>query len=170
LRIRIQFWIQGFDESKIVKNLKLKIFFYFFDQKLQLTYPLGPNKRTPKLLEKPSALKREHPAIQNMKLLHFFLYLWFFLPSWMRIRIQQIKLMRIRNPGGRRTDFALLSIFGGQTGRGDKSIFCLKGTVLPVTVIIMYSVAWTWIWEDKNDPKKKKGKKFHVLKCWMFSF
>ncbi len=25
---------------------------------------------------KPSVLKREHPAIQNLKFLHFFLFLW----------------------------------------------------------------------------------------------
>jgi hypothetical protein len=30
----------------------------------------------PKLQEKPTALKREHPALQNMKILYFFLYLW----------------------------------------------------------------------------------------------
>jgi hypothetical protein len=28
-----------------------------------------------KLQEKPSALKREHPALQNMKILYFFLFL-----------------------------------------------------------------------------------------------
>jgi hypothetical protein len=26
--------------------------------------------------EKPSALKREHPTLQNVKFLHFFLFLW----------------------------------------------------------------------------------------------
>jgi hypothetical protein len=30
----------------------------------------------PKQQEEPSALKREHPAIQNMKFLQFFLFLW----------------------------------------------------------------------------------------------
>jgi hypothetical protein len=30
----------------------------------------------PKLQEKPSALKREHPALQNMKILYFFIFLW----------------------------------------------------------------------------------------------
>ncbi len=30
--------------------------------------------RTPKLQEKPSALKREHPALQKMKILFFFLF------------------------------------------------------------------------------------------------
>ncbi len=29
-----------------------------------------------KLLKKPSALKRKHTALQNMKILYFFLYLW----------------------------------------------------------------------------------------------
>ncbi len=33
-------------------------------------------KRKPKLQEKPSALEREHPVIQNMKFLYFFLFLW----------------------------------------------------------------------------------------------
>jgi hypothetical protein len=40
-----------------------------------LLFP-GPPQRTPKLHEKPSALKREHPAPQNMKFLHCFLFLW----------------------------------------------------------------------------------------------
>jgi hypothetical protein len=43
----------------------------------------------PNLQEKPSALKREHPAVQNMT----FLYIFLFLPSW--IRIQQLKIMQI---------------------------------------------------------------------------
>jgi hypothetical protein len=29
----------------------------------------------------------EHPALQNMKFLNFFQFLWVFLPSWIRIRI-----------------------------------------------------------------------------------
>ncbi len=35
-----------------------------------------PLKRTPKLQKKPSALKREHPALQKMKFVNFFLFLW----------------------------------------------------------------------------------------------
>jgi hypothetical protein len=35
-----------------------------------------PPKRTSKLQKKPSALKREHPALQKMKFLNFFLLLW----------------------------------------------------------------------------------------------
>jgi hypothetical protein len=30
----------------------------------------------PKLQEKPSALKREHPVLKNMKILDFFLFFW----------------------------------------------------------------------------------------------
>jgi hypothetical protein len=30
----------------------------------------------PKLQEKPSALKREHPVLKNIKILDFFLFLW----------------------------------------------------------------------------------------------
>jgi hypothetical protein len=51
----------------------MKFFFKFFSQKLQFTYP---KKRTPRLQENPSALKREHPALQHMKFLYFFLFLW----------------------------------------------------------------------------------------------
>ncbi len=54
-----------------------KFNFYFLDQKLPFRYlSLGLQKRTPKLQEKPSALKREHPALQNMKILNFFLFSW----------------------------------------------------------------------------------------------
>jgi hypothetical protein len=49
----------------------------------------------PKLQEKLSSPKREHPALQKMKILDFFLFCGSFLPSWIRIRIQQLKLMRI---------------------------------------------------------------------------
>jgi hypothetical protein len=38
-------------------------------------------------------LKREHLALQNMKILNFFLYLEVIFAFW--IRIQQLKLMRI---------------------------------------------------------------------------
>ncbi len=54
---RIQ--IQGFDDQKFNKFT------------VDLHIP-RPQIRTSKLQEKPSALKREHPALQNMKLLNFF--------------------------------------------------------------------------------------------------
>ncbi len=46
-----------------------------------------PPSRTSKLQEKPSDLKREHPAPQNMKFLTFFYFCGSFLPFWVRIRI-----------------------------------------------------------------------------------
>ncbi len=82
--------------QKIGKSLHLEIFYiYFFDQKLQFTYL--------KLQEKPSTLKREHPALRNMKILYFCLFWGNISPpesrtsnsKLMRIRIR----MRIHNPG-----------------------------------------------------------------------
>jgi hypothetical protein len=57
---------------------------------------------TPKLQEKPSALKSEHQALQKMKILSFFLFFCVIFPLLdgsaicmpIRIRIQQLKLMR----------------------------------------------------------------------------
>jgi hypothetical protein len=41
-----------------------------------------------KLQEKPSTLKREHPALQKIDLINFFsMFLSHFLPFWIRIRI-----------------------------------------------------------------------------------
>jgi hypothetical protein len=37
---------------------------------------MKPPQRTPKLQEKPSALKREHPVLKNMKILDIFPFLW----------------------------------------------------------------------------------------------
>jgi hypothetical protein len=45
---------------------------------------------TLKLQEKPSALKRDHPALKKMKILSFFLFLGSFWPSWIRIRIRNL--------------------------------------------------------------------------------
>jgi hypothetical protein len=44
----------------------------------------------PKLQEKPSAHKREHPVLKNMKILDFFYFCGLFLPSWIRIRIRNL--------------------------------------------------------------------------------
>jgi hypothetical protein len=52
--------IQGFDDPKFKE-----IFFKYFLIKIAI-YFLRPPQRTPKLQKKPSALKREHPALQNM--------------------------------------------------------------------------------------------------------
>jgi hypothetical protein len=51
---------QKFKEKKNL--VQLKFFKKLFDQKLQFTYPCAPQE-TSKLQEKPSAIKREHPAL-----------------------------------------------------------------------------------------------------------
>ncbi len=72
---------------KLEKIYGWKFFFlFFFIKNCNLRIPRPP-KRTSKLQEKPSALKREHPHFfQNMKFLDFFSYFCgsFFL-SWIRI-------------------------------------------------------------------------------------
>jgi hypothetical protein len=42
---------------------------------------------------KPSTLKREHPALQNMKFIYFFLLLWSILSSWTQNRISNTDLI-----------------------------------------------------------------------------
>jgi hypothetical protein len=53
-----------------------------------------PSERITKLQEKPSALKREHPALQNIIFL-LFTFLWVIFALLIRIPIQQHKIMRI---------------------------------------------------------------------------
>jgi hypothetical protein len=69
------------DPDPGVPNPGLKIYSCktFLDRKLQITYPWASIKdaQAMRVQEKPSALKREHPALQNnLKILYFFLYLW----------------------------------------------------------------------------------------------
>ncbi len=55
----------------MTKNFELKIFFiHFFDQKLQFIYPLASLKDVQATGEALSS-QREHPALQNMKILYF---------------------------------------------------------------------------------------------------
>jgi hypothetical protein len=75
LRIRIQFQIKGFDDQKLRKIYNWKFKKNFLYKYCNLLIPRPP-QRTPKLQEKPSALKREHPALQNMKILYLFQFLW----------------------------------------------------------------------------------------------
>ncbi len=65
------------------KTLNFLLFIFFWGPFL----PFWIRIRISKLQKKLSALKREHPTIQNMKFLKFFIFLWFFLPSCFRIRI-----------------------------------------------------------------------------------
>jgi hypothetical protein len=64
----------GFYDQNLIKKItaekKIK-FFWIKNYNLPI-----PRQRTPKLQEKPSALKREHPVLKNMKILDFFLFLW----------------------------------------------------------------------------------------------
>jgi hypothetical protein len=88
----IWIWIRTQSGSTVLMTTNWKkmipIKWYFFIKKCKLLTP-SPQLRTSKLQEKPSALKREHPALRNMKFLTF-LYFWIsFLPSWPDwIRIQ----------------------------------------------------------------------------------
>jgi hypothetical protein len=60
--------IQGFDDQKL-RKIQPKKKFIFFDKKFQFTYTPAS-----KLEEKPSALKREHTALQKMKFMNFFYF------------------------------------------------------------------------------------------------
>jgi hypothetical protein len=57
------------------KKLQLKIITYFFDQKLQFTYPWA-SVMDVQATEEASALRREHSALQNMNFRNIFLFLW----------------------------------------------------------------------------------------------
>ncbi len=84
----------GFWWPKIGKIYYWKKLYGFVDKNCNLLIPRPP-LRTSKLQEKPSALKREHPALQKTKFINFlFLFLRLFLPSWIRIRIR----IQILNP------------------------------------------------------------------------
>ncbi len=70
--------MQGFDDQKLKKKIQLKKYYLFFVQKLQfyLSQHPRPPLQTSKLQEKPSALKREHPALQKMKFIDSLLFSW----------------------------------------------------------------------------------------------
>jgi hypothetical protein len=55
----------GFGDQKL-EEIQLKKMYRFLIKNLNLII-LKPPLRTSKLQEKPSALKREHPALQQMK-------------------------------------------------------------------------------------------------------
>jgi hypothetical protein len=65
----------GFDDLKLKKITAGNLIFIFLIKNCNFLIP-RPTKRTPKQQEKPSGLKREYPALQNMKILYFFLFLW----------------------------------------------------------------------------------------------
>jgi hypothetical protein len=104
MRIRIQYFSNcgsgfripdldpRFDDLKLKKTYSCNLISIFLIKNFNLLIPRPP-QRTPKLQEKPSALKREQPELKIMKILDFTYFSGSFLPSW--IRIQQLKLMRI---------------------------------------------------------------------------
>jgi hypothetical protein len=61
--------------TKMGENLQLKNKFDISFLKISIYLFLGLHKGRPSYREKPSALKMENPAIQNMKFLNFFLIL-----------------------------------------------------------------------------------------------
>jgi hypothetical protein len=72
--------IQGFDNQKLTQIYSWKI---FFDEKIANYLSLGLHKGCPS--PSGSALRREYPALQNLKVLNYFLFLGgSFLPSWIR--------------------------------------------------------------------------------------
>jgi hypothetical protein len=92
IRIRIQdffkllIWIPdpdpGFDDLKLKKFIVGNLISIFLIKNCNLLIPRPP-QRTPKLQEKPSALKREHPVLKNTKILDFLKYFCgSFLPSY----------------------------------------------------------------------------------------
>jgi hypothetical protein len=74
LRIRISDPDPGFDDLKLKKFIAGNIISIFLIKNCNLLITRPP-LRTPKLQEKPSALKREHLVLKNMKILDFFLFL-----------------------------------------------------------------------------------------------
>ncbi len=121
-------------------------------------------ERTYKLQKKPSALKKEHQALQNMKFLNFLKYFCgSFLPSWIRIRIPNtdpdpLTLLnpdligiRIRNPGYILCLEAKVSGVGG--GRGGMimmtwplSLFCFWWDAITHIFLPSWPMASPVVW------------------------
>ncbi len=70
--------------TKHWKKITADNFFLIKNYNLLFSRPPKPSK----LRKKPSALKREHPALQNMKFRNFVYFCGPFLLSWIRIRIR----------------------------------------------------------------------------------
>jgi hypothetical protein len=77
LRIRIPDPDPGFDVLKL--KIAGNIISIFLIKNCNLLIPRPP-LRMPKLQEKPSALKREHPVHKNMKILDFSIFVGHFCP------------------------------------------------------------------------------------------
>jgi hypothetical protein len=95
IRIRIQFRIQSFDDQKLKKITAVKLFFIFFKSKIAIYLSLGLHKGLTSYRRSLEPSKENIQHFQNMRILYFFYICGSFLPSWIRIRIQQLKLMMI---------------------------------------------------------------------------
>ncbi len=92
------FWLKndpdpGFDDQKLKKITADKKGKNFWIKNYNLPIP-----RTSKLQKKPSALKKELPALQNMKFLNFFYVCGSFLPSWIRFPNMDPDPLSLLNP------------------------------------------------------------------------
>ncbi len=97
-RIRIQHFMlntnpepdpdPGFWWPKLGKTLKLN--FFYFLSKTAICY-------LSKLQQKPSPLKWEHPALQNMNFINFIHFRGSFLSSWIRIRLHWPNWIQIQS-------------------------------------------------------------------------
>jgi hypothetical protein len=99
--------IQGFGDQILhtQKNSRKFFWYLFLIKNCNLRIPRPP-KRTSKLHEKHSALKRKHSTLQKMKFMNFFC--GSFLPSW--IRIQGPHWIRIYNTAAK-SSWLLLCLF-----------------------------------------------------------
>ncbi len=102
IRNRLEFRILSFGDQKLKKfQLKKNSFL----SKIAIFIP-NPPWRTFKLQEKPSALK------SNIKFLHFFLFFWVTLPSWIRIQpTSNADTIWIRTTGNKYIDQYLTRTF-----------------------------------------------------------
>jgi hypothetical protein len=77
----------GFGEQNLKKNPAEIFSSSFFGSEVAIYFSLGLHKGRPSYREKPSALKKEHPPLQKMKIITSNYFSGPFLPSWIRIRI-----------------------------------------------------------------------------------
>ncbi len=80
---------------KIEKNLELEIYFLFFWSIIAIYLSLGLHKGHPSYRRSLQPSKENIQYLKTWKFLTFFYFCGSFLPSWIWIRIQQLKLMRI---------------------------------------------------------------------------
>jgi hypothetical protein len=103
---------------------------FFFIKNYNLPIPRPPY-RTPKLQEKPSALKKEHPALQNMKILHFSYFCESFFPSWIRIRNLNA------NPDPDPATQINADPCGSGSGYGSETLYILSYELYPVDILYL---------------------------------